>query len=57
MRRYDKIRVPYFQALLAQARKNSITTEPARDIVRRAGNPMLRYARDVALSAHPLKET
>jgi transposase len=56
MRRYDKIRVPYFQALLAQARKNSITAEPAREIVRRAGNPMLRYASDVAICTHPPQE-
>src|SRR5258708_27408905 len=43
MRRYNKFRVPYFQALLAQARKQ--TTNPAgdREIVRRPGNPMLRY--------------
>jgi transposase len=56
MRRYDKIRVPYFQALLAQARKNSLTAAPAREIVRRAGNPMLRYASDVAICTHPPQE-
>ena len=44
MRRYDKFRVPYFQALLAQARKQTLRPEEARDIVRRPGNPMLRYA-------------
>jgi transposase len=44
MRRYDKVRVPYFQALLAQARKQAINPDEARDIVRRPGNPMLRYA-------------
>jgi transposase len=44
MRRYDKFRVPYFQALLAQARKQTITPGEAREIVRRPGNPMLRYA-------------
>jgi transposase len=44
MRRYDKFRVPYFQALLAQARKQAINPDEARDIVRRPGNPMLRYA-------------
>lgn len=45
MRRYDKFRVPYFQALLAQARKQT-TAAPgeSREIVRRPGNPMLRYA-------------
>jgi hypothetical protein len=44
MRRYDKFRVPYFQALLAQARKKIIEPSEAREIVRRPGNPMLRYA-------------
>ena len=43
MRRYDKFRVPYFQALLAQARKQAAQPDPAREIVRRPGNPMLRY--------------
>jgi hypothetical protein len=45
MRRFDNVRVPHFQALLAQARKQSLTQQPSREIVRRAGNPMLRYAR------------
>jgi hypothetical protein len=44
MRRYDRYRVPYFQALLAQARKEALHPEAGRDIVRRPGNPMLRYA-------------
>jgi hypothetical protein len=43
MRRYDKFRVPYFQALLAQARKQTRTEDGSREIVRRPGNPMLRY--------------
>ena len=43
MRRYNKFRVPYFQALLAQARKEVLHPETGRDIVRRPGNPMLRY--------------
>jgi hypothetical protein len=44
MRAYDKYRVPYFQALLAQARKQSASPIAAeREIVRRPGNPMLRY--------------
>jgi transposase len=42
MRCYDKFRVPYFQALLAQARKQA-TNPDERQIVRRPGNPMLRY--------------
>ena len=44
MRRYNRIRVPYFQALLAQARKQALHHEEGREIVRRPGNPMLRYA-------------
>lgn len=43
MRRYDKFRVPYFQALLAQARKQPFKAAEAREIVRHPGNPMLRY--------------
>jgi hypothetical protein len=47
MRRYEKFRVPYFQALLAQARKQTINPDDTRQIVRRPGNPMLRYAVDI----------
>lgn len=43
MRRHNKYRVPYFQALLAQARKQALQPQVGRDIVRRPGNPMLRY--------------
>ena len=43
MRRYDKFRVPYFQALHVQARKQAISPDDSRQIVRRPGNPMLRY--------------
>src|SRR5262249_14477603 len=43
MRRYNKFRVPYFQALLAQARKQAQNPAGDRQIVRRPGNPMLRY--------------
>jgi hypothetical protein len=50
MRRFDKIRVPYFQALLAQARKTAVVPDPEREIVRWAGNPMLRYADGAAMS-------
>jgi transposase len=49
MRRYNRFRVPYFQALLAQARKQSLQPEAGRDIVRRPGNPMLRYAAGAAV--------
>lgn len=51
MRRYNKIRVPYFQALLAQAHKSALQPDAAREIVRRPGNPMLRYA---AVSVSPI---
>jgi transposase len=44
MRRYNKYRVPYFDALLTQARKQALQPQAGRDIVRRPGNPMLRYA-------------
>ena len=50
MRRFDKIRVPYFQALLAQAKKAAIVPDTEREIVRRAGNPMLRYVDGAAMS-------
>ena len=48
MRRYNKFRVPYFQALLDQARKQALQPEAGREIVRRPGNPMLRYVAGVA---------
>jgi hypothetical protein len=44
MRRYNKFRVPYFKALLDQLRKQALKPQPEREIVRRPGNPMLRYA-------------
>ena len=43
MRRYNRYRVPYFQSLLAQARKQATVLSADREIVRRPGNPMLRY--------------
>jgi hypothetical protein len=64
MRRYNKFRVPYFQALLAQARKQTTTPAGDREIVRRPGNPMLRYVGGVdqtadtnaAIASPPLQE-
>ena len=63
MRRYNKFRVPYFQALLAQARKQTKKTAGDREIVRRPGNPMLRYvggtdqaAANAAIASAPLQE-
>lgn len=51
MRRHQKIRVPYFQALLAQARKTAVVPDTDRQIERRAGNPFLRYANGGAVNA------
>jgi hypothetical protein len=64
MRRYNKFRVPYFQALLAQARKQTKTPDGNREIVRRPGNPMLRYVggadqptnTNAAIASPPLQE-
>jgi hypothetical protein len=50
MRRYNKIRVPYFKDLLTQARKAALAPEAGREIVRRPGNPMLRYPVGAAVS-------
>ena len=51
MRRYNRIRAPYFKDLLTQARKQSMNPQPAREIVRRPGNPFLRYVDGAALQA------
>jgi hypothetical protein len=56
--------VPYFQSLLAQARKQPTVESGDREIVRRPGNPMLRYvggadqAAEVsaAIASAPLQE-
>lgn len=48
MHRYAKFRVPYFQALLAQARQQALQPQVGREIVRRPGNPMLRYVAGAA---------
>jgi len=44
MRRLDKVRVPFFTELLARQTSAHPAPDPARDIVRRPGNPLLRYA-------------
>lgn len=49
MRRYNRFRTQYFQDLLTQARKQSMNPQPTRDIVRRPGNPFLRYVGGAAL--------
>lgn len=43
MRSYNRFRVPYFQQLLEHYRKQILKTED-RQIKRKPGNPMLRYA-------------
>jgi hypothetical protein len=58
MRHFNKVRVPYFQALLAQARHQKPGASIlARDIVRLPGNPMLRYVGGAAADpVHPNPE-
>jgi hypothetical protein len=54
MRHYNRIRVPYFKALLDQMRKQALQPQAGREIVRRPGNPMLRYAAGAAEACDPL---
>jgi hypothetical protein len=44
MHRCHKYCVTYFQALLAQAKRQAVHPETGPEIVHRPGNPMLRYA-------------
>lgn len=57
MRRYHKYRVPYFKALLDQARKQALQPAAGRDIVRQPGNPMLRYAGAAETTSVPTTAT
>jgi transposase len=65
MRRYNRYRVPYFQSLLVQARKQPSVKSGDREIVRRPGNPMLRYVgganqladTSAAIASAPLQES
>ena len=52
MRRHNRIRVPYFQAYLDQLRRQAIPVQAQEPLVRRPGNPMLRYATH-ALATEP----
>jgi transposase len=54
MRRYNRYRAPYLQDLLTQARKRALSADPKREIVRRPGNPMLRYAAGADASVPPI---
>ena len=51
MRRYNRFRVPYFQALLDSGAQAGPEPTADREIVRRPGNPMLRYVGGAALQA------
>lgn len=51
MRRAGRYRVAYFTDLLTRERHQIGTDEPSREIVRRPGNPLLRYA---AAADHPV---
>jgi transposase len=54
MRHFNKVRVPYFQMLLAQAHQQKVDPNPlGRDIVRKPGNPMLRYVGGAAVDPVP----
>jgi hypothetical protein len=57
MRHFNKVRVPYFQALLAQAHQQKVDPHPpGRDIVRQPGNPMLRYVGELPPIPIPTQE-
>jgi hypothetical protein len=58
MRRHNRIRAPYFKALLDQMRRQTAQPQSDREIVRRPGNPMLRYAasNDQAITIHSPQE-
>lgn len=53
MRRVGRIRVPYFCELLARLKTQNLAPDPARDIVRRPGNPLLRYTAGATADIDP----
>ena len=56
MRHFDKVRVPYFQMLLARARHDKPgASDATREIVRLPGNPMLRYVRGNTAADDPVQ--
>lgn len=58
MRRAGRCRVGYFSDLLNRARHQTAPDAPSRDIVRRPGNPLLRYAGATDTSVpHPVQES
>jgi len=56
MRRVGKVRVPYFCDLLARQPHPNLAAQRERDIVRRPGNPLLRYA-PPSLTTDPVPST
>ena len=57
LRRLDKVRVPFFAELLARPAPPGPEREGARTIVRRPGNPLLRYATTVTPAVDPVPPT
>lgn len=55
MRRFGKVRAPYFKALLIDARRKKLKPDAAREIVRLPGNPMLRHGA-VSAPVEPIAE-
>jgi transposase len=56
MRRVGKVRVPYFTDLLARQPHPRLAAQRERDIVRRPGNPLLRYA-SPSIATDPVPST
>ena len=54
MRRFGKVRAPYFKQLLADARRKKAKPDAGREIVRQPGNPMLRHGGEAATGTEPL---
>ena len=54
MRRMGRVRVPYFCDLLARQKHHSLPADPAREIVRQPGNPLLRYTTAAPTDPDPL---
>ena len=57
MRRVGKVRVPYFCDLLARLKAQNLAPDRGRDIVRKPGNPLLRYATSPTDTTVPVPPT
>jgi hypothetical protein len=55
MKRFNKIKVAYYQELLAKERRQKVQPDAAREIVRLPGNPMLRYGSPASASGAETK--